>query len=64
MSESEILQGCRLGRLRVYVREVRRRYNFGGQNDEFVSPPAKFEVTAGYTGENARRLLEIGASSK
>ena len=54
MSESEILQGCRLGRLRVYVREVRRRYNFGGQNDEFVSPPAKFDVTAGYTGENAQ----------
>lgn len=64
LSEAEILQGCRLGRLSVY-QEVRRRYGFGEQEDEFVWPPAKFEVTAGYTGENVQYVIgDVGARSK
>lgn len=35
---------------------------FGEQSGEFVSPPAKFEVTAGYTGENVQYIIgDIGA---
>lgn len=38
---------------------------FGEQTGEFVSPPAKFEVTAGYTGENVQYIIgDIGARSK